>query len=63
MTYSDETNEIYFIEPGHYPAQFIGKTFQELRNLLEDSQSNSAENPLILLGIKQADETVQSESP
>ena len=52
LTYSDDTNEIYFIEPGAYPASYAGKSFPELCKAVKESESASEDNPLLLLGVK-----------
>lgn len=51
LSYSDETNEIYFIPFGRYPLDYLGNDFPELRRMLNSSASNTEESPLILLGI------------
>jgi len=52
LTYSDDTNEFYYIEPGNYPLEFIGKTFRELTKLINIYSEIHPENPVILIGIK-----------
>ena len=56
LSYSDDTNELYFIDSSRYPAEYIGKSFPELRRLIEQSPSNKPDEPLILLGVKQDNE-------
>ena len=56
LSYSDDTNELYFIDSSRYPAEYIGKSFAELRRLIEQSPSNKPDEPLILLGVKQDNE-------
>jgi voltage-gated potassium channel len=52
LTYSDDTNEFYFIEPGKYPEQLQGKTFAELTQWMGQYSAAHADNPLLLVGIK-----------
>jgi voltage-gated potassium channel len=52
LTYSADTNEIYFIKPGNYPVEYIDKSFIELSTLVKTSPSSTTEKPLLLLGIK-----------
>lgn len=53
LTYSDGSNEFYFIEPGCYPAHLQGKTFPELSEWLSEYSASHAENAILLLGVKQ----------
>ncbi len=50
LTYTDDTNEFYFIEPGNYPASWQGLSFAELTQRV--SRFNQPEQPLILVGIR-----------
>ncbi|MEG3436366.1 NAD-binding protein [Pannus brasiliensis CCIBt3594] len=52
LTYTDDTNEFYFIPPGKYPKHFIGKTFRELRAKIDEYSDTDEDRPVILLGIK-----------
>jgi voltage-gated potassium channel len=52
LTYSGDTNELYFIEPHHYPVSFLGLSFAELCQRVCQANANTAENPLLLLGVK-----------
>lgn len=52
LTYSNDTNEFYFISPGNYPQHFLGKTFPELTKLVSEHQQSNSDNPLILVGVK-----------
>jgi voltage-gated potassium channel len=52
LTYSDDSNEFYFIMPGKYPTSLYGKTFPELSHWISDYNASHAEQPLILVGIK-----------
>lgn len=54
LTYSDDSNEIYFIEPGNYPASFVGKDFTALCKAVKESDTASDDNPLLLLGVKRS---------
>jgi voltage-gated potassium channel len=54
LTYTDDTNELYFIEPRKYPQHFHRKTFPELRQWIGNYSAMRPENPIILLGIKRA---------
>lgn len=55
LTYTDDTNEIYFIYPGKYPEHFIGKTFRELRARIDEYSDTDDDRPVILLGVKRGD--------
>lgn len=52
LSYSGETNEIYFLPPGHYPADFFGKDFQTLSRMVNERRPDNDENPFLLLGVK-----------
>jgi voltage-gated potassium channel len=52
LTYSNDTNEFYFIPPGNYPNHFLGKTFRELTKLVNDAGTTNPDNPLMLVGVK-----------
>lgn len=52
LTYSDDSNEFYFIEPGKYPESLHGKTFTELSQWISDCRASDADNPLLLTGVK-----------
>jgi voltage-gated potassium channel len=53
LTYSDDSNEFYFIAPGHYPSHLWGKTFTELSHWMSTySATHQADNPLLLLGVR-----------
>ncbi|MFQ4139938.1 potassium channel family protein [Nodosilinea sp. PGN35] len=53
LTYSDDSNEFYFIESGHYPSHLEGKTFAELSHWIRTySVTHQADNPLLLLGVR-----------
>ncbi|WOB43064.1 potassium transporter [Thermoleptolyngbya oregonensis NK1-22] len=54
LTYSDESNEFYFIEPGRYPEFLQGMTFVELSRWISEYSDAHIENPLLLIGIKRA---------
>ncbi|MEA1911183.1 MAG: NAD-binding protein, partial [Spirochaetota bacterium] len=62
LSYSNETNEIYFIPPGKYPAEFIGKDFPALAIMINEKRVNFDDNPLILLGIKQGEDILLNPS-
>ncbi len=55
LTYSDDTNEIYFIGPGNYPADFIGRNFPELCQSIAQTNADNGDNPVLLMGVKLAD--------
>ncbi|GAX36064.1 putative potassium channel protein [Nodularia sp. NIES-3585] len=63
LTYSDDTNEFYFIEPGKYPQHFQGKTFPELIKLISEYSASNADNPLLLLGVKRGGEVLLNPKP
>ncbi len=50
LTYSEETNEIYLVEGDKFPKLFLGKTFQEVADILNTHRS--LKNPTILVGVK-----------
>jgi voltage-gated potassium channel len=54
LTYTDDTNELYFIDSGKYPQHFHGKTFPELRQWIGNYSAALPDNPIILLGIKRS---------
>lgn len=54
LTYSDDSNEFYFIKPGNYPQHLRGKTFAELSKWISDHTAAHPDNPLLLLGIKRS---------
>jgi voltage-gated potassium channel len=55
LTYSDDSNELYYIEAGCYPAQLQGKTFTELSHWISQYSATQSDNPMVLLGIKRSD--------
>lgn len=55
LTYSDDSNEFYFIEPGKYPEHLQGKTFAQLSKWISEYSASHADNPLLLLGVKRGD--------
>ncbi|MEN9218907.1 MAG: NAD-binding protein [Gloeomargarita sp. DG_2_bins_126] len=50
LTYTDDTNEFYFIEPGNYPVGWQGLSFGELAQAV--ARCGQPEQPLILVGIR-----------
>lgn len=52
LTYSDGSNEFYFIEPGCYPTHLQGKSFPELGEWVSEYSESHADNPVLLLGVK-----------
>jgi voltage-gated potassium channel len=52
LTYSDDSNEFYFIDPGKYPEHLQGRTFAELSHWISEYSATHAANPLLLIGIK-----------
>lgn len=54
LTYSDDTNEFYFLNPDQYPPQFCGKTFPELSQLISEYSAAHPQNPLLLIGVKRS---------
>ena len=53
LTYTEDTNEFYFIEPGHYPVSWRGLSFGELSQQV--SRFSQPEQPLMLVGIRRGD--------
>ncbi len=51
LTYSDDSNEFYFIDPGHYPSHLWGKTFAQLSQWVSAYSAQQPNNPLLLLGV------------
>ncbi|MBD2258530.1 NAD-binding protein [Pseudanabaena sp. FACHB-2040] len=52
LTYSDDSNEFYFIAPGRYPEHLQGRTFAELSRWISGYSACHADNPLLLVGVK-----------
>ncbi|APB35206.1 Ion transport 2 domain protein [Gloeomargarita lithophora Alchichica-D10] len=50
LTYTDDTNEFYFMEPGNYPVSWQGLSFAELTQNV--ARFGQPEQPLILVGIR-----------
>ncbi|MEN9217021.1 MAG: NAD-binding protein [Gloeomargarita sp. HHBFW_bins_162] len=50
LTYTDDTNEFYFIEPGNYPVSWQGLSFGELSQQV--GRCGQPEQPLILVGVR-----------
>jgi voltage-gated potassium channel len=50
LTYTEETNEFYFIEPGNDPVSWQGLSFHALTHKV--SRCGQPEQPLILVGIR-----------
>lgn len=61
LTYSSDTNEIYMVDEGQYPAHFSGKTFHEIADIL--NHQKNAENPAILLGVKRHEQVILNPKP
>lgn len=49
LTYTDETNEIYYVKK--YPPGFIGKSFTELQGAIGETQT-ARKSPTLLIGVK-----------
>ncbi|URR34741.1 NAD-binding protein [Thermosynechococcus sp. HN-54] len=58
LTYSDHTNEFYFIEPGHYPVTLYGLSFPALSTWVSEYSSQHPDNPLLLVGIRRQNQQV-----
>lgn len=54
LTYSDDSNEFYFLLPGQYPASLQGKTFPELSQWVSQYSATQPSNPMVLIGVKRA---------
>ncbi|WP_430711907.1 NAD-binding protein [Nodosilinea sp. AN01ver1] len=52
LTYSDDSNEFYFIDPGRYPSGLAGKTFAELSQWVSTYSATQTDNPLLLIGVR-----------
>ncbi|WOD41288.1 potassium channel family protein [Nodosilinea sp. E11] len=55
LTYSDDSNEFYFIDPGRYPNHLWGKSFTELSQWISTYSATQTDNPLLLLGVRRGD--------
>lgn len=55
LSYSDDSNEIYFIAP-ESPDAYVGKNFTELSHLVTEKNAGRRKKPVILLGVKRGDE-------
>lgn len=60
LTYSNDTNEIYFQSPSEYSSEYIGKSFEEIAELINQKRFKEKENPVILLGVKHGDEILMN---
>ena len=58
LTYSGDSNEMYFIKPGNYPASFVGASFAELGHKISERNTSYPESPLLLLGVKRSDGSI-----
>ncbi len=56
LTYSEDTNEIYLVEDDDVPPNFLGKTFQEVADLLNQNRHDL--NPAILIGVKRDEQVI-----
>ena len=61
LTYSAETNEIYLIDEEKFPASFLGKTFQDVANIM--NKDRRVKNPIILLGVKRQERVILNPKP
>ncbi|MDG2989366.1 NAD-binding protein [Candidatus Synechococcus calcipolaris G9] len=52
LTYSDDTNEFYFLEPGKYPPQLVGMSFCAMSEWISEYSAAHPRNPILLMGIK-----------
>jgi voltage-gated potassium channel len=56
LSYSDDSNEIYFIKPEN-PDEYLGKNFFELCQTVS-SKTDRTEKPVVLLGVKRGGEVL-----
>jgi voltage-gated potassium channel len=56
LTYSTDTNEIYLVNHEKYPQSFLGKSFQEVAEILNNHRNHK--NPVILVGVKRGDRVI-----
>ncbi|WP_225886943.1 potassium channel family protein [Nodosilinea nodulosa] len=63
LTYSDDTNEFYFIDSGRYPSHLWGKTFTELSQWVSTYSATQTDNPLLLLGVRRGGEILLNPKP
>jgi voltage-gated potassium channel len=52
LSYSDDTNEIYFVPPGQYAKEYIGMDFTDISNAINQKRKSKNETPVLLLGVK-----------
>ena len=53
LAYSEETNEIYFVDSDQYPERFKDRSLKEVARIINDNRD--PENPTILLGVKRGE--------
>ncbi|RMH67182.1 MAG: potassium transporter, partial [Cyanobacteria bacterium J003] len=58
LTYSDHTNEFYFIEPRYYPATLYGLPFPALSAWVSEYSNRHPDNPVLLVGIRRQNQQV-----
>ena len=52
LSYSNDTNEIYFVPPGQYSAEYLGMDFSDISDAINKKRKNKNEIPVLLLGVK-----------
>jgi voltage-gated potassium channel len=52
LTYSDSSNEFYFVDAQSYPPELVGMTFEELSQWLTRYSTTHPEGPVLLVGVK-----------
>jgi len=52
LSYSNKSNEIYFVPPQQYSKEYIGMDFVNISHKINDNRKNLNETPVLLLGVK-----------
>jgi voltage-gated potassium channel len=52
LSYSSDTNEIYFVPPEQYSKEYLGMDFTSISSAINDKRKAKDESPVLLLGVK-----------
>ena len=52
LSYSKDTNEIYFVSPKQYPEKYLGMNFADIAYKINEKRKELNESPVLLLGVK-----------
>ena len=63
LSYSNDTNEIYFVPPGQYSAEYLGMDFSDISNTINEKRKNKNEIPVLLLGVKHQEQILLNPRP